>query len=106
VLVAVDVVALVLTAIAAAAAAAAAAVLQLTRLLEDSLGGSSKTLLVVNCRYGWLVVQQAWHIGLLRLAHNPTPTHHPMLCGLAHGLKDPVSSITHHMLLPKPAPTL
>ena len=25
------------------------AVLQLTRLLEDSLGGSSKTLLVVNC---------------------------------------------------------
>ncbi len=24
--------------------------LQLTRLLEDSLGGSSKTLLVVNCR--------------------------------------------------------
>lgn len=26
--------------------------LQLTRLLEDSLGGSSKTLLVVNCRCG------------------------------------------------------
>lgn len=28
------------------------AMLQLTRLLEDSLGGSSKTLLVVNCRCG------------------------------------------------------
>lgn len=35
--------------------------LQLTRLLEDSLGGSSKTLLVVNCRCERL--QSLWLAG-------------------------------------------
>lgn len=68
VLVAEAAVALVLTVVAAAAAA-----LQLTRLLEDSLGGSSKTLLVVNCRYDWMVVQQAWHIVLYA---DPQPNAH------------------------------